>query len=189
MINSNRRRTLFSVVALALAAAASMPTAAQPTAASATAVRSLAVLDFELVDDQNNPLTKAAQVVRLRQATMQLRQELSDRRLYGVVDPAPAQSLLEKLQNQQEFMYRCDDCAAQIGKRLGVDLVMTPWVQKVSELILNVNVQIYDVKADKVLFSKSVDMRGNDDVSWTRAVRFLVRDMAEKRERNPKYGQ
>ncbi len=164
-----------------------MPTAAQPAVAPATSVRSLAVLDFELVDDQNNPLTKAAQVVRLRQATVQLRQELSDRRLYGVVDPAPAQALLEKLQNQQEFIYRCDDCAAQIGKRLGVDLVMTPWVQKVSELILNVNVQIYDVKADKVLFSKSVDMRGNDDVSWMRAVRFLVRDMAEKRERNPKY--
>jgi hypothetical protein len=66
---------------------------------------------------------------------------------------------------------------------------MTPWVQKVSELILNLNVQIYDVKADRVLFSKSVDMRGNENQSWTRAVRYLVRDMAEKRERNPSYGQ
>ncbi|MEO7338269.1 MAG: DUF2380 domain-containing protein, partial [Caldimonas sp.] len=61
-------------------------------------------------------------------------------------------------------------------------------VQKVSELILNVNVQIYDVKAQKVVFTKSVDMRGNEDESWMRAVRYLVRDMAEKRERNPRYG-
>ena len=43
--------------------------------------------------------------------------------------------------------------------------------------------------AQKVTFSKSVDMRGNDDVSWSRAVRYLARDMAEKRERNPRYAQ
>ena len=162
---------------------------AQVVGATPSALRSIAVLEFELVDDQNNPLTKAAQEVRLRNATLQMRQELKERRLYSIVDAAPSQVLQDKLRSQQEFLYRCDDCAAQVGKLLGVDLVMTPWVQKVSELILNLNVQIYDVKADKVLFSKSVDMRGNDDQSWTRAVRYLVRDMAEKRERNPRYGQ
>ena len=159
-----------------------------PAGAITSPPRSLAVLDFELVDDQNNPLTKPAQEIRLRNATQQLQQELTERQLYRVVDPAPSQDLQRALRNQQEFLYRCDDCADQIGKRLGVDLVMATWVQKVSELILNLNVQIYDVKAQKVVLSKSVDMRGNDDVSWTRAVRYLVRDMAEKRERNPRYG-
>ena len=62
-------------------------------------------------------------------------------------------------------------------------------MQKVSELILNFNVQIHDVPAGKVIFSKSVDMRGNEDESWRRAVRYLVRDMAEKRAVNPAYGQ
>ena len=162
---------------------------AQTVEAQPGAARSIAVLDFELVDDQNNPLTKAAQEVRLRDATLQLRRELAERRLYVVVDQAPSQTLQDRMRSQQDFLYRCDDCAAQVGKLLGVDLVMTPWVQKVSELILNLNVQIYDVTADKVAFSKSVDMRGNEDQSWTRAVRYLVRDMADKRERNPKYGQ
>ena len=32
-------------------------------------------------------------------------------------------------------------------------------------------------------------MRGNEDLSWTRAVHYLVRDMAEKRERNLRYDQ
>lgn len=36
---------------------------------------------------------------------------------------------------------------------------LTPWVQKVSELILNFNVRIFDVAAGKAIFSKSVDMR------------------------------
>jgi hypothetical protein len=158
-------------------------------AAAQAAPRSIVVADMELVDDQNNPLTKAAQEVRLRNATAQLQQELAQRQLYRVLDPAPSRELQARLRSQQEFLYRCEDCADQVGRLIGAELVMTTWVQKVSELILNLNVQIWDVSAAKPIFSKSVDMRGNDDVSWTRAVRYLVRDMAEKRERNPRYGQ
>ena len=151
-------------------------------------LRSIAVLDFELVDDHDNPDTKAAQARRLDLATQQLQQELAAYHLYRVIDPAPSQELQRTLRAQQAFLYRCDDCADQVGRLLGVDLVMATWVQKVSELILNLNVQIWDVRAHKVIFSKSVDLRGNNDPSWTRAVHYLVRDMAEKRERNPRYG-
>lgn len=166
-----------------------LPVRAQSENAAPGRLRSLAVVDFELVDDQNNPLTKAAQKVRLRNATLQLERELAERQLYRVVNTAPSQELLRTLRAQQEFIYQCDDCAEQVGRLLDVDLVMVTWVQKVSELILNLNVQIYDVKARKVVFSKSVDMRGNTDESWNRAVPYLVRDMAEKRARNPRYGQ
>jgi hypothetical protein len=47
-------------------------------------------------------------------------------------------------------------------------------------------VQLVDVKTGKAVFTKSVDMRGNQDESWTRAVRYLVRDMAEKRALDPR---
>lgn len=167
--------------------AASAPGSA-PRAPGDGALPKLAVLDFELIDDQNNPLTKAAQGVRLRKATQQLQQELAERRLYDVVDPAPSAALQGELRSQQAFLYRCDDCADQVGALLGVDLVMGTWVQKVSELILNLNVQVYDRRRRQVVFSKSVDMRSNDDVSWTRAVRYLVRDMVDKRAVNPRYG-
>ncbi len=143
------------------------------------------MLDFELVDDQRNPVPRAEQEQRLRNATTQLRRELAERELYKVVELAPAAGLLDKLRSQQEYLHRCDDCAEQVGALLGADLVMATWVQKVSELILNVNVEIHDVKAHKVVLTKSVDMRGNRDESWTRAVSFLVRDIAERRERNP----
>ena len=184
----DRRAWLNAASALALSAAG-VTVRAQTNSAMPSSLRSLAVVDFELVDDQNNPLTKAAQEARLRNATLQLQQELAQRQLYRMVDPAPSQELQSKLRLQQEFLYRCDDCAEQVGRLLGVDLVMVTWVQKVSELILNLNVQIYDVKVQKVVFTKSVDMRGNNDESWVRGVRYLVRDMAEKRERNPSYGQ
>ena len=192
----NRRHGLAAASALALGWAAgpawsqpANPPTGVPSAVPAAPLRSLAVLDFELVDEQNNPLTKAAQLLRLAQATGQIQRELAERGLYRVLDAAPSAGLQAKLRDQQEYLYRCDDCADQVGRLLGAELVMATWVQKVSELILNLNVQIYDVKAQQVLLSKSVDMRGNDDTSWTRAVRYLVRDMADKRARNPRYGQ
>ncbi|HET9644083.1 MAG TPA: DUF3280 domain-containing protein [Burkholderiaceae bacterium] len=181
----NRRRWFVTatVVALTLATQASLAQTSEQD------LKSLAVLDIELLDDQKNPLTQQAQEIRLRNAAVQLRDELAQRKLYRVVDTSPAKELLESLRSQHEFLYRCDECAEQVGRQLGADLVMTPWVQKVSELILNFNVQILDVKAGKLVFTKSVDMRGNQDESWKRAVRFLVRDMAEKRALNPAYGQ
>jgi hypothetical protein len=181
----NRRRWILAATTAAL----SLSTQAPLAETSAPDLKSLAVLDVELVDDQDNPLTKQAQEIRLRNAVVQLRDELAQRQLYRIVDTSPAKELLESLRSQHEFLYRCDDCAEQVGKQLGAELVMTPWVQKVSELILNFNVQILDVKAGKLVFTKSVDMRGNQDESWKRAVRFLVRDMAEKRALNPRYGQ
>ncbi len=149
----------------------------------------LAVLEFELVDDQENPATKDAQQRRLREATTQLKRELVEYALYRVAATQPAEALLDKLRAQQAFIYRCDDCANQVGRLLGVDLVMVTWVQKVSELILNLNVQIYDMAAGRAIFSKSVDLRGNTDTSWSRGVHYLVRDMAEKRAVNAAYGR
>lgn len=159
---------------------------AQPTSPD---LPSVVVMEFDFVDDQKNPATVDAQIRRLREAHVQLQRELAERGLYRVLDPAPVGALQRRLREQQEFMYRCDDCAHQVGSAAGADLVITAWVQKVSELILNVNLQVHDVAGQKLLLSKSVDMRSNDDVSWSRAVRYLVRDMAEKRAVNPRYGR
>lgn len=127
-----QRRSVVQALS-ALGLATSLDAALAPTVA-AQALRGLAVLDFELVDDHNNPATKAAQERRLVNATLQLRDELTRRQLYRLIDLAPAQELLTKLRNQQEDMYRCDDCAVQVGQVLGAELVMGTWVQKVSEL-------------------------------------------------------
>ena len=47
-------------------------------------------------------------------------------------------------------------------------------VQKVSNLILNINVYMADVANDKMTFIKSVDVRGNTDKSWTRSMTYLL---------------
>ena len=176
----NRRDCLRNAILLSVASTSSA--LAQPR------LPTLAVLPFDFLDDHHNPATVEAQKRRLKKAHEQLQRELAERHLYRVVDIGPAEPLLEKLKSQQRYMHRCADCAQQVGRLLGTDLVMATWVQKVSELILNVNVEIHDVASGRPVLSKSVDMRGNDDVSWERSVRFLVRDMSDRRARNPQYG-
>ena len=49
-------------------------------------------------------------------------------------------------------------------------------VQKVSDLILNINVYMADVAAKKMAFVHSVDIRGDTDESWTRGITYLVKN-------------
>jgi hypothetical protein len=48
-------------------------------------------------------------------------------------------------------------------------------VQKVSNLILNINVYMEDAEAEKMEFVKSVDIRGNTDESWRHGLDYLLR--------------
>jgi hypothetical protein len=61
---------------------------------------------------------------------------------------------------------------------------MTAWVQKVSNLILNLNIQIRDVHSGLIMQNKSVDIRGNTDTSWLRGIRYMARSMEEKGQGN-----
>jgi Protein of unknown function (DUF2380) len=169
-------------LSLLLALCALAATAAEP-------LPTLAVIAFELVDDQPDPARDADHKRRLAAIQAQLQQGLHQRGLYRVVDSTPAQAQIDALRAQNAFLHRCNGCFAVVGQRLGTRLVAVGWVQRVSELILNVNVSVRDAVTDQEVLSKSVDMRGNNDESWTRAMAFMLRDWSERRERNPRYGQ
>ncbi len=149
----------------------------------------IAVIGFELVDDQPDPIRDADHQRRLAALQAQLQQGLHQRGLYRVIDSAPAKAQIDALRAQNAFLYRCNGCLADVGQTLGTRLVVVGWVQRVSELILNVNVSVRVAATDEEVLAKSVDLRGNNDESWTRAMAFMLRDWSERRERNPRYGQ
>ncbi len=67
-------------------------------------------------------------------------------------------------------------CEFDYGKQLGGDFAAWIVVQKVSDLILNINVYMVDVAARKLTFVHSVDIRGNTDESWKRGLTYLVKN-------------
>ncbi len=140
---------------------------------AAAAEPKVAVFDFELVDTSLEGATygpRADQQTRLVQITDQLRDRLASGRV-AVVDIAPVAA-----QAKATNLRTCDGCDADFANQLGADFAVIGWVQKVSNLILNMNIMVRDAKTARVTSLKSVDMRGNTDESWSRAVDWLVRN-------------
>ncbi len=73
------------------------------------------------------------------------------------------------------YLHGCNGCEARIARDLGADQVLIGWVQKISNLILNLNVGIRDAGNKQKLFAASVDIRGNTDESWRHGIRYLVK--------------
>jgi hypothetical protein len=151
--------------------------------ARAADLKSVAILDFELVDDQHELSPATIEYERLRVIRDQLQQAFTANQLYRVVDIAPASALVDKYRSQSQLR-ECNGCELDIARALHADRVLVGWVQKVSNLILNINIRIEDAATGSILLNKSVDLRGNTDESWRRGVAALVRSMVEKNQGN-----
>ena len=69
----------------------------------------------------------------------------------------------------------CGGCDAKLAARVGAELAVTGTVQKISNLILNMNIYVRDADG-RLLRQMSADFRGNTDESWSRALDWLVRN-------------
>ncbi|WP_259294892.1 DUF3280 domain-containing protein [Paraburkholderia sp. DHOC27] len=142
-----------------------------------SAPTSIAVMDCVLIDDNasfNDAETNRLQQARLNATSGVLRDQLRASQRYQVADNAPAAALIAQLGASQD-LNACPDCARQVGRQLGVAQVARCWVQKVSNLILNINLHVEDVASGATLFQRSVDIRGNTDLSWQRGATALVK--------------
>jgi hypothetical protein len=69
----------------------------------------------------------------------------------------------------------CNGCERDYAKSIGADWAAWGTVQKVSNLILNINVYMEDAASGKLEFVKSVDIRGNTDESWGHGLDYMLR--------------
>ena len=165
---------IFCGAALGLMAAASQ-------VAAVDAPKSIAVMDCTLIDDNasyNDADTNRIQHVRIGMISDDLRTQLRDRQLYRVANNTPASSMIAQLSSTRD-MNSCNGCELQVARKLGVERVGVCWVQKVSNLIININLRVEDVESGKAVFQRSVDIRGNTDLSWRRGVKALVDRLAD----------
>lgn len=145
-----------------------------PVTVTQAAVRSVAVFNFELIDTSLEGATngpRADETARLSQMSASLRGWLADRGDVRVVDTAAVAKQAAAVHLQE-----CGGCDADLARRVGAELSITGTVQKVSNLILNVNIYIRNVADGRLLAGMSADMRGNTDESWTRTLRWLERN-------------
>src|SRR6516165_742275 len=122
-----------------------------------TVAQSVAVFDFELIDTSLEGAIRGArpdEQERLARLSDQLRQILKDSGRFSLVDitPIAREALASNLQ-------ACGGCDIQLARRIGAELAITGTVQKVSNLILNMNIYVRDVSSGATTAAMSADIR------------------------------
>ncbi|MET4388156.1 hypothetical protein ABIB73_003918 [Bradyrhizobium sp. F1.4.3] len=142
----------------------------------------LAVFDFELIDTSlpGEFYGSKPEEARLDRISEQLRKELAESGRFQLLDIAPIRDAAHHSNLQV-----CGGCDLKLAGQLGADLEITGMVQKVSNLIINLNIYLRDVKSGKMVMAASADMRGNTDESWSRTMSYLIRN----RLLAPNYGK
>ena len=130
-----------------------------------------AVFDFQLADQGAAGPTEADRA-RLGPLSDQLRSLLKDSGRYQIVSTDPVKAEVTKGAD----LRHCNGCAEEYAKKLGADVAVTGEIQKVSNLILNINVYVKDLRGNKPEQAYSVDIRGDNDTSFDRGLRYLVKN-------------
>ena len=157
----------------ALSAAVVLATAPYGAARAQDAIP-VAIFDFELIDTSlEGELAgpRADETARLAMLGDMLREAYGADPRYDVVDIGPVHDAA-----RERNLQSCGGCDRGLARTLGADVSITGTVQKVSNLILNINVYLRDTGEEGEARAFSADIRGNDDRSWRRGLQWLMRN-------------
>ncbi len=91
---------------------------------------------------------------------------------FVILDNSPITEELANTVNPAD----CYGCELRMAERLGADYVLVGEVQKVSNLILSMNLVLREVKTGEALRALAVDIRSNTDVSWLRGLDYILKN-------------
>ena len=140
----------------------------------ASAQATLVLLEFEFVEEMQDPRTAQSDQNRLVLVNEELNRQIAACAAFQVIDEAPAQAIISQARSRMAYVHRCNEKKKKIGAAVDAQFVLFPWVQKVSNLILNLNAEIRSAATDRVVVARSVDIRGNTDRSWMRGAKALA---------------
>ncbi|MFZ5964450.1 DUF3280 domain-containing protein [Thalassococcus sp. BH17M4-6] len=91
---------------------------------------------------------------------------------FAFVDLAPVREELDRTVNPAD----CYGCELRMGEKLDAAYVLVGEVQKVSNLILSMNLVMRDVETGRMVRGQSVEIRSNTDDSWLRGTRYILKN-------------
>jgi len=140
-------------------------------AAGGQAPTRVAFFGFQLINTSPQPTTpEETERIRMLNDTFQQKLDASGR--FKIVS-IPS-NMRDKIDAAPEIS-NCNGCERDFAVEAGADWAAWGTVQKVSNLILNINVYMEDARANKMEFVKSVDIRGNTNESWQRGLDYMLR--------------
>ena len=128
-----------------------------------------AVFDIELQDTSGEQSTPA-QADRIRTTTEALRRELAETGKYEIVDLSADSERIAK----SGFQRSCVTCFLDIARERGAEVAVFGTVNKVSTLILSMEIKVLSVETGKEIVRGTADIRGDNDRAWLRGMQWLV---------------
>ncbi|HLS69230.1 MAG TPA: DUF3280 domain-containing protein [Kiloniellales bacterium] len=87
-----------------------------------------------------------------------------------LADLTPVEAELTRTRNPA----RCNGCDLRMARELDARYSIVAEVQKISNLIMKMNVQVRDAQTSELVRGSVADFRANTDESWTRAMDVLL---------------
>jgi hypothetical protein len=134
--------------------------------------RRVAFFGFFLINTSLQP-TQPAEEKRLEMLDTILRDQLAGAGRFSVVAIPPE---VQKRAVAAPGIPNCNGCERDLAEKTGAEWVAWGTVQKVSNLILNINLYMEDVQTGRIEFAHSVDIRGNTDESWLHGLNYMIRN-------------
>jgi hypothetical protein len=159
------RLIAIAVLLFALAALPSKSHTESPT--PCVAVFAFEMTDHSL-DGEINGVNKEEQA-RLELLTAQLRQWIDAGSGWKSCDMAPVAAEAEA--SNLSFC----GCVQRLSQAVGGRFAVVASVHKVSNLILNIRVDVFDVSSNRLIIQQNADIRSNTDSSWKRGLDWLIK--------------
>lgn len=175
-----------AMVAAAVGSCAVIAAAALAPAPAAAAPESAVVFPFELLDSTQEgelfPKVNPAETKRLQLLADDLKTRLAG--LSERFTILPTDAIAAEIKSAAP-LNRCNGCEADLAKKAGAELGVLGVVQKFSDTLLSVNIQIVESATGTVRNTYSAGIQGNTDEAWLRGVSYIVRNRIASGEAKP----
>jgi hypothetical protein len=129
-----------------------------------------AVFDIEL-QDTSGEANSPAQAERIRATTEALRRTLAETGRYQPVDLSGDAERIAKL----GFQRSCVTCFLDLARERGAEVAVFSTVNKISTLILSMDIKVLTVEGGREIARGTADIRGDNDRAWLRGMEWLVK--------------
>ena len=149
-------------------------------ASAATAGEKVAFFGLTMLDDSLQGAMEGedpAQTARLAMLEKIVRDRFTAEG-YELLDITPVQTDLDRIVNPA----KCYGCDTRMATDLGADFSLVGEVQKVSNLIIAMNLQLRDAATGDLVRGGVVDIRSNTDESWQRGMRYILKNRIFREE-------
>lgn len=145
------------------------------SSASAGGIK-VAVFPFEVPDvireGEFLPRPNTADQPRIAMATDELRRVIGATGRYELIDLAPLAGDLKAAQP----LHKCNGCDLELARKAGAAIVVTGVVEKASDVLMNMSIQMRDVATEKIVRTGGTVIQGNTDDMWLRSVRWIAKN-------------